>query len=182
MPPFTIRAERLADLEGIRVVNDAAFGQPEEGRLVDALRQTAAFIPELSLVAEEPGGRIVGHILFTHLQVLDGDVTHRALALAPMAVLPSRQRQGIGSALVRHGLGEARRLGHAIVVVLGHPDYYPRFGFVPGRSHGIECPFDAPEDAFMVLGLDEGALDRARGRVEYPPQFLTVSPTEGTRP
>ena len=93
----------------------------------------------------------------------------------------SRQRQGIGSALVRHGLGEARRLGHAIVVVLGHPDYYPRFGFVPGRSHGIECPFDAPEDAFMVLGLDEGALDRARGRVEYPPQFLTVSPTEGTR-
>jgi putative acetyltransferase len=174
MPDVTIRPERPADHAAIRGVNDAAFGRTAEGMLVDALRRSPAFIPELSLVAEVEDGGIVGHILFTHLKVVGGNGSHPALALAPMAVLPASQRRGVGSALVRRGLADAERLGHRVVVVLGHPDYYPRFGFRPARPFGIESPFDAPEEAFLVLALRSGALDDVRGQVEYPPEFLAV--------
>jgi putative acetyltransferase len=177
MPAVTIRPERAEDRDAIRAVNDAAFAQPAEGTLVDALRRGAAFIPALSLVAvDDRTGAIVGHILFTRLPIVDGAASYPALALAPMAVLPGRQREGIGSALVREGLAAARRLGHRVVVVLGHPEYYPRFGFLPARAYGIECPFDAPDEAFMALGLCEGALDETRGRPEYPREFLEVPP------
>lgn len=172
-PHFTIRPERPSDLEAIRALNDAAFGQPAEGRLVDALRRTAAFSPELSLVAEN-GQSLIGHILFTKVTVREDRAVHPALALAPMAVAPAWQRRGVGSALVDRGLREARAQGHAVVIVLGHPDYYPRFGFRPAGPLGIRSPFDAPEEAFLALELRPGALRGVRGTVEYPPEFMAL--------
>ncbi len=167
----TIRPEAPSDRESIYRVHRDAFGGDAEPRLVDALRKSPAFIAELSLVAVE-GGEIVGHILFTRLTVEDDAAAHPALALAPMAVLPARQNRGIGSALVRLGLKEARRLEHRVVIVLGHPQYYPRFGFQPAQPLGIHSPFEAPSDAFLVLALEPGALDGVRGRVVYPPEFF----------
>jgi putative acetyltransferase len=169
----TIRPETPADHSSIRRVNAEAFGRGAEAALVDALRSSPAFIPELSLVAEEASG-LVGHILFTRIVLRDGGVTHDALALAPMAVRPAFQNRGFGSALVRQGLDEARRLGHAVVIVQGHPRYYPRFGFVPAGALGIRSPFDARPEAFLALGLKPGALDDVRGLVEYPPEFGAV--------
>jgi putative acetyltransferase len=134
------------------------------------LRQSPAFVPGLSLVAVG-GGRVVGHLLFTRIQIRSGETGTAALSLAPLAVLPARQRQGIGTALVKYGLAECRRLGHGIVVVLGHPAYYPRFGFIPAGTRGIRPPFGARPEAFMVLELVPGALAGVRGEVEYPLEF-----------
>jgi putative acetyltransferase len=169
----TIRPERPDDHPAIYRVNQEAFAGEAEARLVNMLRLSSAFISNLSLVAVE-GSEIVGHILFTRLTVNDGDVRHAALALAPLAVLPNWQRRGIGSALVQHGLAEARKSGHKVVIVLGHPDYYPRFGFQPARPLGIYPPFEAPDEAFMVLALQPDALVNFHGLVEYPPEFLEV--------
>jgi putative acetyltransferase len=143
---LTIRPEHPTDREQVFEVNQLAFGQPDEARLVQALRRSHAFIPELSLVAVEDE-RIVGHILFSCIGVRSGTTTHEALALAPMAVLPARQRVGIGASLVRRGLADARHLGHRIVIVVGHPEYYPRFGFVPGEPLGVRPPFEVSPGA-----------------------------------
>jgi putative acetyltransferase len=169
----TIRTETPEDADAIHGVTREAFGREAEARLVDALRVGPAFVPELSLVAVE-GLEVVGHVLFTHLTVRDGSVSHPALALAPVSVRPGWQNLGIGSALVRQGLADARELGHRVVIVLGHPRYYPRFGFQPAQPLGILSPFDAAPEAFLVLGLQPGALEGVRGRVEYPPEFLEV--------
>ena len=123
----------------------------------------------LSLVAER-AGRVVGHILFSDLPIVTATGTVSALALAPMAVLPEFQRQGIGSARVRHGLDECRRQGHRIVVVLGHPDFYPRFGFSAKLAERLTSPFHGG-DAFMALELTPGALEGVTGRVQYAPPF-----------
>jgi putative acetyltransferase len=170
---WTIRPEVPGDRESIYRVNQEAFGRESESRLVEALRLGPAFIPGLSLVAVE-GSEVVGHILFTRLTVRGEGGTHEALALAPMAVVPAWQRKGIGSALVRRGLEDAREQGHRAVIVLGHPGYYPRFGFRPAQPLGIQSPFEAPVDAFLVLGLQPGVLDGLEGRVEYPPEFNRV--------
>lgn len=166
-----VRAEYAADCEAIRAVNVRAFGRENEGRLVDALRASAHFIPELSLVAVDEG-RVVGHILFSRIHIRTPDRVVPALALAPMAVLPERHHQGIGSALVQRGLEECRRLGHQIVVVVGHPRYYPRFGFSSARAKGLEAPF--PDPVFMVQELTPGAFDGVAGTVEYPLAFAAV--------
>lgn len=162
----TVRAETPEDLEAIREVNRQAFGREDEARLVDALRD-GGFV-RLSLVAEE-GGRVVGHILFSDLPIVTQAGTLHALALTPMAVQPDRQRQGIGSHLVREGLRACADEGHRIVVVLGHPDYYPRFGFSARLAERLKAPFSGP--SFMALELVPGALADVTGEVCYPPPF-----------
>ncbi len=166
----TIRGETPGDYEPIAVVNRRAFDQEEEGLLIEKIRGMDGFDPSLSLLAEIEGD-VVGHILFSpiHIETESGNVP--ALALAPMAVLPEYQKRGIGSQLVRAGLDVSRQAGHAIVVVLGHPDYYPRFGFQRASQFGVRSPFDVPDDAFMVQGLIPKALDAVTGVVRYPSAF-----------
>lgn len=168
-----IRPEGPDDRQAVFDVNHAAFGRENEARLVDALRQSPAFVPQLSLVAVDDS-RVVGHVLFTRVTVRGASQAPDALALAPMGVLPPYQKQGIGSALVRRGLENARDLGHRVVIVVGHPEYYPRFGFVPAKPLGILAPFEVPSEAFMVLELQPNALRGVQGQVEYPPEFDQV--------
>jgi len=167
---ITIRPETTEDYAAIREVNLLAFGQEDEARLVESLRQSADFIPELSLVAVE-GGEVAGHILFSPVVIQTEKATVPALALAPMSVRPEFQNQGIGSNLVRHGLKQCQRLRHKVVVVVGHPTYYPRFGFSSARAKGLEAPFPVPDEAFLVLELVRGALDGVSGVVKYPSAF-----------
>jgi putative acetyltransferase len=165
-----IRGERKEDFEGVRRVNEAAFGQPAEADLVDALRSGGA--ATVSLVAEVKG-QIVGHILFSPVTV-EGADDLKAVGLGPMAVLPEHQRRGIGSLLIRKGLEYCRKAGIQAVVVLGHPDYYPRFGFRRVSSWGLRCEFDAPDEAFMAIELTPNALSSRAGLVKYHPAFSSV--------
>jgi putative acetyltransferase len=164
---INIRAQTAADLDAIRHVNRLAFGQDAEARLVDALRE-GGFV-RVSLVAEQEG-QAVGHILFSDLPIVTDARTVPALALAPMAVLPAFQNQGIGSALVRRGLEVCRGQGHRIVIVVGHARYYPRFGFSSIRAARLDSPFSGG-DSFMAVELVPGALGGVTGRVQYPPPF-----------
>lgn len=161
-----VRAELAEDSALIREVNRLAFGRDSEAELVDALRDSPSWIPELSLVALLDG-EVAGHILFTRITI----ETAPALALAPMAVRPELQRRGIGSELVRRGLAECARLGHRIVVVAGHPAFYPRFGFTPAKPMGLEAPFPVQDAAFLVAELSPGALAGVQGMVRYPRAF-----------
>ena len=165
---LTIRPERDGDAEAIRSVVAAAFPTAAEAHLVDALRQQQAAV--ISLVADE-GGQVVGHILFSPV-TLDG-ADARMLGLAPMAVRPDRQRQGIGSALVRRGLDASRERGAAAVVVVGHPAFYPRFGFIPASRFAVRCEYDVPDDVFMALELTAGVL-RPGGLVRYHSAFADL--------
>jgi putative acetyltransferase len=159
-----------SDRAAVHAVNSAAFETPAEANLVDALRESAR--PIVSLVAEK-AGEIVGHILFSPVE-LSGHPQKKIMGLAPMAVLPTRQRQGIGSALVRRGLDECKELGFVAVVVLGHAEYYPRFGFVPSTRFGIDCEYDVPADVFMAIELQSGSLQDATGTIKYHPAFRNV--------
>jgi len=165
---LTIRRETPEDIDSIRYINQQAFGQKAEAELVDKLRNRNIVI--LSLVAVQ-GDQVVGHILFSPITIESKGASFEAIALAPMAVLPAYQRKGIGSQMVRAGLEECQRLSHEIVVVLGHPDYYPRFGFVAAKPKGIECEFEVPEEAWMLLELREGALAGRSGTVKFQPEF-----------
>jgi putative acetyltransferase len=161
-----IRQETTTDLAAIRQVNRLAFGQDAEGRLVDALRD-GGYV-RVSLIAEQ-AGQVVGHILFSDLPIITKAGTVPALALAPMAVLPEFQNQAIGSALVSRGLEVCRQQGHQIVVVLGHPRFYPRFGFRSDLATNLESPY--AREAFMAVDLVPGAFHGVSGRVQYPPPF-----------
>ncbi len=161
-----IREETPEDHEAIREVNRLAFGGDDEARLVDRLREEGLVVA--SLVAVEDG-LVVGHILFSELPVETEVGVLPAVALAPMAVRPERQRQGIGSALVRRGLAVCRERGRAIAVVVGHPEYYPRFGFSPALARQLRAPFSG--EAFMAVELEPGALDGVTGTVRYPEAF-----------
>jgi putative acetyltransferase len=165
-----IRAEATGDATAIRRVHELAFGQPDEARLVDALRGSEAWLPEFSLVAEE-GEEVVGHVLLSRIWLTGPAGSSPAVALAPVAVLPRRQRQGIGAALVRAAIDTAQRRGERLIVVLGDPEYYGRFGFRAARSHGVTGPYDVPDPVFAVLPLAAYDPSRDRGRVDYPAAF-----------
>ena len=160
-----IRDEQAGDVTAIRDVNRLAFGQDEEGRIVDALRDTGA--ASLSLVAVDSGGAVVGHIMFSPLTV--GDLV--GVGLGPMAVIPDRQRQGIGSRLVKAGTERLRGAGCPFVVVLGHPSFYPRFGFQPAAAYGVSCEWDVAPEAFMVNILNPDVVGSLRGVAHYRAEF-----------
>jgi len=162
------RPETPKDFDSIRYVNEQAFGQKAEAAIVNKLRNRNALT--ISLVATMEN-EVVGHIAFSPVAIESPCLSFEAVVLAPMAVLPVYQCKGIGSQLVRAGLEECRRLGHEIVVVLGHPDYYPRFGFVPAKAKGISCEFEVSDEAWMVLELKEGTLAGRSGTVKYQPEF-----------
>lgn len=170
MDSFFIRLEQPSDSDAIFKVNEQAFGQDGEARLVNALRSDGAFNPALSLVAVF-GDRIIGHILFPPITIVSETAETAGLALAPLAVHQDFQCRGIGTALIEEGLRQCRRLGHRIVVVVGHPTYYPRFGFTTARDLGIHVAFPCPDKAFMVLPLTHRALEGIHGTVRFPPAF-----------
>lgn len=170
--PITIREERPDDIAAVRHVNEEAFGQPQEARLVDSLRANGGVV--LSLVASV-GDRIVGHILFSPVTLDGGAGSLQGVGLGPMAVLPSVQRHGVGSRLVAEGINRLCESGHPFVVVLGHPQYYPRFGFVPASRYRVTCPWDVPDEAFMLLGLDESRAGALAGVARYREEFATVT-------
>lgn len=163
---FQVRLEGHTDVDAIRTVNREAFGGQAEVELVDALRANGD--AAVSLVAETDTD-VVGHILFSHLPIRAPVAEVAAVALAPMSVLPESQRRGVGSALVRTGLDRCRNAGFEAVVVLGHPAYYPRFGFSAHLAEQLQAPFSGP--AFMALELVPGAL-REGGVVRYPDAFF----------
>jgi putative acetyltransferase len=166
-----IREERPDDVPSIHAVTREAFGQEGEALLVDLLRRNGKAV--LSLVAEDDGV-IFGHILFSPVTIGTANGSVTVPGLAPMAVRPDRQRQGIGSLLVRRAIDLLRQAGHRAVVVLGHPDFYPRFGFVPASSFGIRCEYDVPEGVFMALELVPGGLRDCAGLAKYGPEFAEV--------
>ena len=165
-----VRTEEEDDRAAVHAVYISAFETPSEANLVDALRNQARVL--VSLVAEE-NGAVVGHIMFSPVS-LSGHPDTKMMGLAPMAVAPKQHRKGIGSALVRAGLVKVKKLGCMAVVVLGHPDYYLRFGFSPSSRFGIECEYDVPAEAFMVMELRPAALRGKRGRVKYHSAFGNV--------
>ena len=164
-----IRPEQNTDAPGIRTVNRAAFGRDVEGRLVDALRDARVVIASIVAVAAD---EIVGHALFSTVWI-DSDAGSLAIAsLAPIAVAPRRQQSGIGSALVQEGIGTCAAAGYAAVIVVGHPAYYPRFGFSPAAVAHLRSPYAGV--AFMGLDLRPGFLAGATGAVRYPPAFADL--------
>jgi putative acetyltransferase len=161
-----IRSELPDDELAVRETNEQAFGSPSEATLVDRLRGS----PEsISLVATI-GDRVVGHILFTPIS-MEPAARVRVAGLAPMAVRPENQRSAIGSQLVRVGLDHCRKQGYAAVVVVGHPGFYPRFGFMRASTKGLTCEFPVPDEVFMAVELKTGALADVRGLVRYRPEF-----------
>jgi len=166
--PIIVRPERPGDEAAIARVNDEAFGQADESRIVAAVRRNGH--AAISLVAVSAGA-IVGHILFTPVSLEPGDATFQGLGLGPMAVAPTLQRRGIGSELVTAGLVECAKAGCDVVVVVGHPEFYPRFGFRRGSAYDLRCEFDVPDEVFMAAELRPGALAGRRGVVRYLSEF-----------
>lgn len=162
-----VRTEQCLDYPHIDQMLKRALKTGEEARLVEGLRASTDYIPELSLVYEKEGS-IAGHILFSKAWVQDNGSLYEVAALGPLAVDPAFQRSGIGSALVAEGLERCRAYGFPLVFLLGHPEYYPRFGFVPARRYGFELKqFQASDDVFMVCELKPGALERLQGELRY---------------
>ncbi len=164
-----IGEERPDDVAVVRELNRRAFGQDQEGNIVDALMANGATL--LSLVATL-NDRVVGHIMYSPVSI-DGKV--RGAALGPMAVIPERQRQGIGSKLIEAGNQKLKDAGCPFIIVVGHADYYPRFGFRPASEHGIKCEWDVPDDVFMLLVLDQAKMEGVSGLAKYRHEFSSIS-------
>lgn len=163
-----IREEHPDDVAAVREVNRRAFGQDQESNIVDALRTNRAAL--LSLVATV-NDQVVGHIMFSPLTV--GENVN-AVALGPMAVAPEYQRQGIGTKLIEAGDRKIKEAGYPFIIVVGHAEYYPRFGFRLASEYGIECEWDVPDQAFMLLVLDEVKMQSVSGLAKYRHEFSTV--------
>ena len=164
-----IREERSDDVPAVRDLNRRAFGQDQESNIVDALRTNAAAL--LSLVATL-NGQVVGHIMYSPLSI---DGKFEGAALGPMAVLPQCQREGIGTKLIEAGNRKLKDDGCPFIIVVGHADYYPRFGFKPASEHGIKCEWDVPDNVFMLLVLDQAKMAGVAGLAKYRPEFSSVS-------
>lgn len=167
---ITIRKEEGKDYSKVHEVNRLAFKQENESKLIEKIRKGENFIPDLSLVAEIDN-KIVGHILFSKIKIVGGSV-FESLALAPMAVIPELQKQGIGGKLIKNGIEKAKELGFDSLIVLGHKDYYRKFGFQKASKWNIRSPFEVPDEAFMAIGLTEKALEGKAGTVKYPDEFM----------
>ncbi|WP_294956959.1 N-acetyltransferase [uncultured Flavobacterium sp.] len=173
---ITLRQENKNDFQSVFQLIEKAFEKEEysdhkEQFLVERLRKSDAFIPELSIVAELDG-KIVGHILFTKLKIKNDLNSFESLALAPVSVLPEFQGKGIGSKLILHGHEIAKDLGYKSVILLGHQDYYPRFGYEICEKYNIKMPFDVPAENCMVIALTEDGLKDVNGEVVYPSVFF----------
>lgn len=168
---MNIRFSNRSDYQAIAELNRLVFERDNEAKLVELIRDSDRYIPELELVAELDGA-VVGHILFSYIDLVEQEDL-LVIALAPMAVRPEFQRRGIGSTLVQVGLEAAEARGESLVIVMGHPHFYSRFGFEPSVSYGIESPFPVPESVFMVKPL-KNYQEQYRGKVIYPPAFNGV--------
>ena len=170
--PIQIRKELPGDEKAVFDVNFRAFGQEAEPKIVDELRKNC---PEgVSLVAEEQG-KIVGHILFTPVWIETASKQVNGMGLAPLAVAPEYQRKGIGSALIKAGTEALRASGTPFIVVLGHPDYYPKFGFEKASLYGIRCEYDqVPDEAFMIFVFHPQAMEGIRGTAKMRPEFAAA--------
>jgi putative acetyltransferase len=166
-----IREEQPSDVEKIWEVNSDAFETDAEANLVNALRNSGCTY--ISLVAEIENN-VVGHILFTQVELIGNANKLNIMGLAPMAVLTTYQNKGIGSKLVKAGLEQCRSQGYAAVVVLGHPNYYPKFGFVPSVKYGIKSEYAVPDEVFMILELIPGSLNNHGGVIKYHEVFKSV--------
>lgn len=168
---LTIRKEQPDDFDAIYAVEKAAFDRPDEADLVNQLREKDAIW--LSHVAVQDD-EIVGHAIYTMVTVTDGDTVHEYPALGPVAVVPGHQREGVGAALMRVGLREARSQGQGMMFVLGHPEYYPRFGFEPAKPLGFTSDYikdEGPHEHFMVAIFDESLRGKIKGHVKYHEAF-----------
>lgn len=170
-----IRQENKKDYDQIFEIVAAAFGQENEAKLVNALRNNAEdFVPQLSLVATL-NEKIVGHILFTRIKIIEENETEtESLALAPLAVIPAHQRKGIGKLLINHGIDKARELQFKSVIVLGHAKYYPKFGFEAAEKWNIISPYNVPSNVFMAFELVNDGLKNVSGLVRYPKEFESL--------
>lgn len=168
---IVIRPELPEDIAMIHHVVHQAFGQAAEANLVDALRRNGK--AKISLVAED-NGRVVGHILFSEVVLEAGENRLIGIGLAPLAVSPERQNEGIGSRLSEEGMKHCREAGYPFAVVLGHPEFYPRFGFVPSSRFGVKSEYDVRDEVFMAMELKEGSLAGFAGIVKYQPEFNEV--------
>lgn len=168
---MSIRVEKPSDIETIWRINAEAFETEEEADLVDVLR--ASGVSYISLVYEE-NDELVGHIFFTPVELLGDTSGLRIIGLAPMAVIPQMQKRGIGSLLVKAGIQQCINEGYDAIVVLGYPNYYPRFAFLPSITYGIRSEYEVPDDVFMVLELREDSLKGKRGMVKYHEAFGSV--------
>jgi len=163
-----IRAEQPRDVAAVRAINNAAFSTDAESELVDRLRGSVDGC--ISLVYEYDN-QLIGHIFFSPVHVESNTQNILMCGLAPMAIHPNWQRQGFGSQLVEKGLNECKKQGYQAVVVLGHPEYYPRFGFEVAENYGLTCEFDPPTEAFMINGLIPNTITELSGTVSYHPLF-----------
>jgi len=170
--PLTVREEHEPDVAAIRYVHDTAFGSTGEGRLVDCLRREDRLFASLVAIVD---GNVVGNIVFSRLPIETSNGAIPAGVLAPMAVLPEHQRLSIGTALVSEGLRICRKRGLAAVLVRGHPEYYPRFGFSSQLARAISSNYSVHGTAWMALELVPNALHGVAGRVTYPDAFDEVS-------
>lgn len=168
---ITIEAETHDDYDKITKLHTEAFNGDNEAKLVEKLRKTQKYNFKLSLVAKYKN-QIIGHVLFYPVEINTGVKKCKTLALAPISVLPNSQHQGVGSRLIRKGLEKARRLRFKSVIVVGHSEYYPRFGFKKASEYGISAPFDVPDTAIFAIELEKDGLKNCSGIVEYPKEFM----------